>query len=623
MDISSRFNFLSSTDQSVQQQARILGTDFNKMFNQSRLQYLNLRYIVGGATLTHTLSSKAYYTLDFQVTYSDNEIHPFAADTSRADAWVLVDSVHYKIKLYRPPNIVLDTVRTPLYVLNYPTIGTPNGSTNWLTDQSGLFWLYGGLQAADSSKTTSFNLKGDLTIQAGRHHEIETGFQLRFTRMEVNAGTWLQSEKSWTPDIWQYYTATPIDLGFYLQDRLEFEGMIANIGLRAEYFHPRKDAYTVEHPLDPDYAGLYDYGYQLLSGEFGSWERWIAFRDSLADPAGWPKEKYRGQFKISPRLGVSFPVTRSSKLYFNYGHFYQRPNLSFIYNLAVSPGSAIVPTSDLEMGRTISYEFGYEQSFLRNYLFNVTLFYRDVDNEPLGRTFVDYYSELSVSKYFPDRYVDVDGIELRLEKNVGRFLTFWGNYEYMVKSRGQSGLETVYENRIEALEEERSPNVTMYDPLPRAIFSLNLHTPVKWGPGFGMLRPLGGILVNTTFEWRDGGEYVVQVDETTGRETKVDIVDYTNTDLRASKAIQLGGIRAELVLTVKNLLNQKRLYTDGMSTSQQDRYEESLKFPYESGDEHGNDKWGEWDKEHIDVGWLTAALFPNPRQILLGLRLNF
>jgi hypothetical protein len=26
------------------------------------------------------------------------------------------------------------------------------------------------------------------------------------------------------------------------------------------------------------------------------------------DPTGWPKKKYNGQFVLSPRLGVSFPL---------------------------------------------------------------------------------------------------------------------------------------------------------------------------------------------------------------------------------------------------------------------------------------------------------------------------
>jgi hypothetical protein len=60
-----------------------------------------------------------------------------------------------------------------------------------------------------------------------------------------------------------------------------------------------------------------------------------------------------------------------------------------------------------------------------------------------------------------------------------------------------------------------------------------------------------------------------------------------------------------------------------MSTVQYNNYKESLHFPFEEGEEKGNDKWGEWDKEHIDLGWFQAPLFLNPRRVLIGLRIKF
>jgi hypothetical protein len=101
------------------------------------------------------------------------------------------------------------------------------------------------------------------------------------------------------------------------------------------------------------------------------------------------------------------------------------------------------------------------------------------------------------------------------------------------------------------------------------------------------------------------------------------VVDYFNFDLRVSKLIRVAGVNMEAVVTVQNLLNQKRLSYGNMSTAQFDRYKNSLHLPFESGDQHGNDKLGEWDKDHIDIGWFTAPLFLNPRRALLGLRVNF
>jgi len=124
-------------------------------------------------------------------------------------------------------------------------------------------------------------------------------------------------------------------------------------------------------------------------------------------------------------------------------------------------------------------------------------------------------------------------------------------------------------------------------------------------------------------DWKDGGKVVIEYDPTIGEQKKADVVDYSNVDLRASKLFRLKNVKVKLVLTVVNLFNQKRLFIGGMSSAQYDRYRESLHFPFEEGEQKGNDKWGEWNKEHIDVGWFTTPIFINPRRILVGLRVNF
>jgi len=605
IDNSSRFNFLSSTETSVNQQAQLLAGSIGlvHMYNRSRLQYYDQRYMIGGMKYTHNLSSRSFLTLEGQFSFTDHQITPFNLDTSSTSAWVMLDSTHQ--------------------VLNVPTMGSPNASTNFGYDITDFFALYGGLQQADTSHSWIANFKGDFTSQIGQHHQFEAGFDFRYNYLFVNSGTWAQAKKSWTPDTWQYFTAQPIMLGAYIQDKLEFQGMVANIGLRMDYFNPQKNAYIVKHPLDTDYADLYNVDYQYLPGDFGSWEKWVEFRKMLDNPPGWPVKDYNGQLKVSPRLGVSFPITSNSKLFFNYGHFYQRPNVAFLYHIAVMPGATNVPSTDLTMARTVAYEFGYEQRFLRKFLLNISMYYKNIEDEPLNRTYVDYWEEMHVNKYYPDAFGDIRGIEARLEKNIGRFLTFWGNFEYMVSSHGSTGLMYVYANKLKANEQLRYSNVTTTEARPRAQGNINLHTPPKFGPGMFGMHPLSNIFLNFFVEWRDGGSQIINPQEPVSQQKEIGIVDYSNLDLRASKSARIGGLNIEFVLTVQNLLNQKRLAYWNMSSSQYDRYKTSLHLPFESGDQHGNDKLGTYDKDYIDTGWFTAPLFLNPRRVLLGFRVNF
>jgi len=605
IDNSSRFGFLSSTEQSTYMQARILGSGdgYLNMYNKSRLLYYDQRWLMGGLKFTHAISSRTFQTLEVQFAYQDNEIASFAADTTKADTWIAIDSVYS--------------------VYNYPTIGTPNSSTNYGSDLCNQFTIYGGLQQADSSYSWTFDINYNLTTQIGHNHQVETGFNLKYGYLHINSGTWAQAEKMWTPDTWQYMSVSPVELGVYLQDKLEFQGMIANVGLRGDYFTPNKDAYIVNLPFDEDYADFYNLVYQYLPGDWGSWERWEEFREMLGDPSGWPKKKYNGQFAFSPRLGVSFPVTVNSKLFFNYGHFYQRPNVTFLYNMIITDSYCVVPSTDLDMAKTVSYEFGYEQRFLKNFLINVSLYYKDVKNEPLSRTYVDYWQEYSISRYYSDAFSDTRGAELRVGKNIGRFMTFWANYEYMLQSWGQTGYSTIYENKVIQTDVQRSPNVTTTEPAPKGNLNVNFHTPQNWGGRILGLKPFSRLFLNLMFDWRDGGKITIDEDPVTGELRRVDVVDYSNLDLRFSKIIKINDIDIELVMTVFNAFNQKRLNINGMSVSQYNLYKESLHFPWESDDQHGNDKWGEYEKDHINIGWFKAPLFLNPRRVLVGLRINF
>lgn len=603
-DYSSRFGYLSNSEQAVRQQASIL-SNYNQMYNKSFLQYLDQYWFMGGLKWNQTLSPRSYFTLEAQVNYQDNNIRPMSADPTLEENYVWLDTMYQ--------------------VLNYPVIGTPNGSTNYGKDLTDLFYIFGGLQAVDSSYTISTAVKGNYTAQLGRNHQFETGFNFNYTHSFVYAGTWYQSSQMYTtgvPDTWQYYTARPIEAGVYVQDKLEFRGLIATIGLRGDYFNPQKDMFLLEHPIDQAYPDFYNLVYQYLPGSWGSYERWVVFREMMWSPPDWPSAPYRGEFKVSPRLGVSFPITVNSKMYFNYGHFYQRPNYNYLYNMAIVGDKAIIPTPELPMARTVSYEFGYEQRFLDQFLANVVVYYKDMSNTPLPRTWINYWEEFSATKYAPDGYSDTRGIELRLEKSSGRFFTFWCNMDYMLKSWGQSGTRYLYENRVTAANESRSANLTTLTPLPTANANVNFHTPMRFGNPARGFYPFGGWRASLQFRWADGGEIVLRTDPLTGEQQKAKVVDYSNTDLRLVKRFAVGEHYLEFGVTVSNLFNRKRLYTGGMSATQYNNYKDSLKFPFEEGDEHGNDKWGEWNKDYIDTGWFEAPIFLTPRRIVATLSLD-
>lgn len=603
-DVASSFGFLNSTESSVISQAKLInGDNLSQIFNKSRLQFFDQKYIVAGSKFTHTLSSKAFYTLEFNLGYTDQMLQPFRMDTTGGANTISFYSTKAK--------------RTFTYLV--PDYGSLNASTNYAYDPLLEYRIFGGTQRVDSSYTYTYQLKGDITAQLGRHNQLEAGFLAKLEDFFMYSGTWYQSQLSYTPDTWQYVKSHPLQMGLYVQDKMEFEGLILNAGLRLDYLNPFKKGYQVEFPLADAYAQLINDIYNNLPGASGSYERWSNFRDLLENPPGWPQTENKVQAYISPRLGVSFPITEASKMYFNYGHFYQRAQTQFLYDLYAVQGSVTVPTPGLKMEKTVSYEFGYEQMFLSDFVLNVTAYYKDISNRPMARTYKNYYGDNIVTEYFPDGYKDVRGVELRLEKPVGRFVSFNAMYDYMVTSSGQSGLEKIYENKLESRDEMRKATLDSPIPKPRANVNLNIHTPSDFGPEFLGINWLGSIYTNLFFEWRAGDRFVINSGEPDMKNwIWVDKVNTWNVDLRASKAFNTDFGSIEFVVTIKNLTNNKWLNTDNMTPAQLSEYKNSLKTP----DKGGSDKWGEYDKDYIKTGWYEAPIFLNPRRIILGLRLN-
>ncbi len=604
VDNSSSFSFLNSSESSVNQQARLInGNNIYQFFNKSRLQFYDQRYFVGGAKFTHAVSANTFYTLDFQVGFTDQLLQPFSMDSENPDLYAYFTDSLGVTRRY-----------------NLPQYGTPDAATNFLNDAIGKFRISGGLQRIDSSYSNVYQLKGDLTSQLNRHNQFDVGFSVRLQDLFVYAGTWAQSQLAYTPDTWQYYKATPLEIGVYVQDKLEFEGMNLNLGLRADYFNPFKSGYQAGFPADPDYTAFWNVVYNNLGGASQSYERWVQFREMLDSPPGWPETGNKTQLYLSPRLGVAFPITESSKMYFNYGHFYQRAPVSILYNTYISMASVGLPAPGLKMARTVQYEFGYEQMIMDELIVNVTAYYKDISNEPLNRRYINYYQDNIVVQYTPDRYRDIRGVEFRLERPVGRFISFNAMYDYMVQSSGQTGLSAIYEDLAIARDGIiRSAAVSTPEPQPRANVNLNLHTPNNFGPEWLGIKWLSSIYANIFFEWRDGGRLVLNPEAEQKDWNYVEIVNTWNIDFRASKSFITDFGSIEFVLTVENLTNNKWLNTGNMTASELSNYKNSLKTP----DKGGNDKWGEYKKDYIDAGWNDAAKFLNPRRVLFGLRLNF
>ena len=95
------------------------------------------------------------------------------------------------------------------------------------------------------------------------------------------------------------------------------------------------------------------------------------------------QEELDPQINLSPRLAISHPITESSKLYFNYGHYQQMPVAQDLYRVRRGFSEEVLTIGDpsLPMANTIAYEIGYDQSFFDSYLIHLSAYYKDISDQ--------------------------------------------------------------------------------------------------------------------------------------------------------------------------------------------------------------------------------------------------
>ncbi len=154
----------------------------------------------------------------------------------------------------------------------------------------------------------------------------------------------------------------PVSAALYVQDKMEFEGVVVNAGLRFDVFNA---------------------GTKRLKDFFDP----LQYGDStIMDAKDFTNAKNQNRF--SPRLSVSFPVSEKTTFRMSYGRFFQQPNLQDLYigaaylqnTLKGVGGIRSVQNPNLEAEESTQYEVGFQHG-LSDYLkVDVSAYYKDISN---------------------------------------------------------------------------------------------------------------------------------------------------------------------------------------------------------------------------------------------------
>jgi outer membrane cobalamin receptor len=523
------------------------------------------------------------------------------------------------------------------------------------------------------SRNTSF--KADFVSQIHRAHQIKTGAQFSTLVMDRH-NVWARRNHRQAVSFIDGEEIVPSrfkpwEASLYTQDKMEFQGMIVNAGLRLDMFNVNRTVnYTITDP--------YTISDQTLGqeGEVG----YVDF-----DPNSRYAVDTKTRVAISPRVGISHPITDNTVLHFMYGHFNQRPGWLMIGQLPgfTQPGFGDPPLAEreltrdeiingaiekqgrydhqlwragnpaLDFERVIQYEVGFEQNIKDVVSLDVTLFYKDAKNLTQlginnGRAVDNFEFEGGsglITTLWPDPteyisenlghtgrfsvpinggYYNSRGLEFSLESRFSRLTSLRLIYNMLFSSSGSYGLRNYYRD-FENIEKQNLDTFyggnngdqgaagrdnDRWNPRRTLKLVANFNTPSTMGAFLGdwNLNVFSEYASGRKFTWHD--ELAGDFSSEPNNRTWK---GYYNTNVRLFKRIGvMSGTTVGLSMDVINLFNQHQLRLPGYdygTATDLNNYMREGKLPVTS--------YGE------DNVWNWYNIRQTPRQVYFGIGLEF
>ncbi len=513
-----------------------LGTEARpgRLFGTGHYSLSDISHRSIAAKLTHILSQKTFYEVSIENFRQEYNTRP----TVRRD-----ESKIYEI--------------LPGYFVNEAPYNYKSEGENGI---SGMFLGGHMSKTRDFTVTTSTTLKLDLTSQINFQNLVKAGVEFLYNDLDLDFGTIASLGDGNTYSERVQMHQKPIRGALYIQDKLETEGFIMNIGARLDYSNPDAEWWNVD-PYDRN------------------------FFTSKFDPDGdFNMVKAKSQWQLSPRLGISHPITKNSKLFFNYGHFKQSPAYETIFRVARSEEGKVEMLGDpnLTLAKTISYELGYDHSLFSQLLLQVAAFYHDISDQQSLTTYTSI-GGIEYEKTTSNSYEDIRGIEVTLRKNRGRWWTFFANYTYQASTSGQFGRSDVFQDPLLQQQwDENTVNIYQERPVPRpyARVNLSLFTPDQYGPEIAGLYPVGGFMMNLLLNWQAGEWVTWSPSEDPTVKNNVQETDWFSSTLRLSKMFAMDRVKIQIFMDISNLINYKRMALNNWGKAEdRTQYYQSLHLP--------------------------------------------
>ncbi len=396
-------------------------------------------------------------------------------------------------------------------------------------------------------RSETFGGRADITSQVSSSHELKGGVDFRSHALDYEAFTILYDTSSSvfdTPTITapgtsdhSSYRRTPLEFSAYVQDKMEFESLILNVGLRYDYLAPKS---------------MYGTSTQYPSPNSPTLPAGVDSSALLADA--------EVKQTLSPRIGVSFPITDRGIIHFSYGHFYQMPPFSYLYTNPdfvsdFSSGTPVFGNANLNPEQTVTYEVGLQQQLSDNVSFTLTGFYKDV-RDLLALQQIRISGDETYYKYVNKDYANIKGITLSFTKRrtAADLLGVTVDYTFQVAEGNEVNSDAFFVDLSSGRQSEKVPVYLGWDQTHTLNATVTVGRPSDWN--VTLVGRLGSGLPYTP-EVTSRTLYLRENSERKPAQASVDVL--------VDKTFAFSGVAITAFLKVYNVfdtLNERVVYND-------------------------------------------------------------
>ncbi len=372
---------------------------------------------------------------------------------------------------------------------------------------------YGGFMRKKSSHIA---LKGDFTSQVNIANTVKFGFEFSKHKLRLFSHTGASidinnlANRSLYRNRYGYdslgvesdnesyknNTKEPVLLGIYIQDRFDWRGLIINAGLRFDYFDYKALRFkNFNNPFDPDSVNIVD---------------------RELDPEDLePSKKY---YRVSPRFGISFPISDKTQMHINYGKFIQRPDLQNLYvgydffEARTSAGFfSVFSSPNLEPEKSTQYEVGINHQLGEFTAFEITAYYKDVQDltqgaiiQPARPTTYNIFSNVD---YGTIKGVDI-GFTMRRNKNISASIKYGLSFASGTGSYSGTNRNILWKNTSGI---PKTTNPLDYDQRHTIIANVDIRSRDGEGPTIGGIKPFENVGFNALIQLGSGTPYTPMI----------------------------------------------------------------------------------------------------------------